>query len=137
MKKIIFSVLLLFVLSVTNECNAQQGYAYDYYPTGNVYDDLSNQQYIYYTKDCWISVAVLPTSFRIDRKNKVTLCSDVPEVWQYNADHIKQYQSSKDNHPKGKAVGYKGTKPSIAKGKVKKQTNSPARGTAKGNEKEP
>ena len=131
MKKMILSLCLFVAVALTNESFAQQKLRFYYYPSANVYYDVANKQYIYLDNGTWTTVSTLPSTIAVDRKRRVTVYSDVPQVWQYNPEHIAKYQNQPDNYPKGKAVGYKGTNPNKAKGRLEHQSNHAAKAKVK------
>ena len=109
MKKIFF--LLILVTGFAFSGLAQQLKFY-YYPSSNIYYDVSKKKYIYPANGTWNTVTVLPAKVRVGPAPRVVVYHSSPQVWASNADHVKKY-----NPPKGKAVGYKGTNANKAKGK--------------------
>ena len=115
MKKILFALLMLFSLLSFKQAGAQQSKFY-YYPTPNVYYDMSNHKYIYLDNGNWVKVTTLPAHVKVNNSRKVVVYNPGPQIWVNNSAHLKKY---KDNYPNGKAVGYKGTNPNKANGKAK------------------
>ena len=123
MKKIIMALLFILGFALGNNVQAQHLRFY-YYPKSNVYYDPAHKQYIYSSNGSWTTVQTLPASVTVKGDRRVVVYSQTPEVWQQNATHVEKYK----NYPEGRAVGYKGTNPNKAKGKMAHQKGGKAKG---------
>jgi len=118
MKKIFFALLLIASILSVKQAGAQLIKFY-YYPNTNVYYDVTQRQYIYADNGNWVTVAALPTGIRVVNTRRVVVYNPTPQVWIQNPGHIKKYKTHYIHYPNGKAVGYKGTNPNKANGKLK------------------
>ncbi len=77
-------------------------FAYQYYPTSNVYYDRSRGVYFYLSGSQWEMAISLPTSIHIDIKEAVSLELDTDRPYVDNASHIKQvkYKGKGPKHNK-------------------------------------
>jgi len=92
MKKILKGILLLMAALVMRETKAQTALRFYYYPKNNVYYSFSEKQYIYVDQGDWKKVDKLPDEIILSSKEKVTMYSMKPEIWQMNADHVDRYR---------------------------------------------
>ncbi len=113
MKKVLIVLFMFASLIMFKQANAQQLKFY-YYPNNNVYYDVAHKQYIYSDNGNWTTVTTLPSGLRVVNTPRYIIYNPTPQVWVQNPIHLKKY---KNNYPKGKAVGYKGTNPNKAIGK--------------------
>jgi len=106
MKKIILGLVLLFALSGTTKLSAQevQRVKFYYYPSSNVYYNVSTGEYWYYddVSTTWIEVKALPTTITFEKAPKYTVYYNGIDVWKENAEHIKKYKVKKDGEIKAK-----------------------------------
>ncbi|HEY0678395.1 MAG TPA: hypothetical protein VGD17_08910 [Chitinophagaceae bacterium] len=114
MKRILIALVFVAGFIIIGKTAAAQQLKYFYYPATNVYYDPGSDRYIYYRNGSWTQVPVLPPSMAVAGVPRVAVYSPTPEVWRMNAEHKVKYK----NYPKGKAVGYKGTNPNKAQGKI-------------------
>lgn len=112
MKKLLISILLLFVVSLVSQAQLK----FYYYPSTNVYYDVAQQRYLYADNGNWTPVKVLPSKFKGVTGPRYIVYNNTPEIWTVNDAHIKKYKSPKHVSPQGKAVGYKGTNPKKSSG---------------------
>ena len=96
MKKIIFSLLLLFALGSATKITAQQPHRvkYYYYPSSNIYYSSSTGDYWYYddTNSDWVTVKTLPTTIMVRRSPRYTVYYNGSDVWKGNNVHRKKYK---------------------------------------------
>jgi hypothetical protein len=126
MKQLLASVLVMVGLALGSKAAAQQLRFY-YYPSSNVYYDPVHKQYIYPSNGTWVTGGALPSRAAVLGTDRVTVYSQTPQVWRYNATHKAKYKGKSATAPQGKAVGYKGTNPNKAQGKT-----TASKGKAKG-----
>ena len=113
MKKLLFALCILFAAAIPISTQAQQMKFY-YYPKANVYYNPSTKRYIYLENGTWTTVQTLPKKTTIWGIPRVAIYGNDSKIWLKNGDHVVKYK----NYPNGKAVGYKGTNPNKAQGKV-------------------
>lgn len=126
MKQFFAAVVLSMALLFGQKAEAQQLRFY-YYPASNVYYDIANQQYIYPSGGTWVTRGALPSRATVLGTDRVVVYSATPQVWRANATHKAKYRGKSTTAPQGKAVGYKGSNPNKAQGKV-----TASKGKAKG-----
>ncbi len=75
-------------------------FAYEYYPTVNVYYDRSRQVYFYLSGRDWQMAVSLPSTIRLDVSEVVSLELETDRPYLENAQHIKQvkYQGKGPKH---------------------------------------
>ena len=75
-------------------------YAYDYYPTANVYYDRSRQVYFYLAGRDWQMAVALPSTIRLNVSEAVSLELETDRPYRENAQHVKQvkYQGKGPKH---------------------------------------
>jgi hypothetical protein len=99
MKKIILGLALLFALGSTIRTSAQetQRVRFYYYPSSNVYYNVSTGEYWYYDNGTtnWVEVKTLPTTIIVTKTSRYTVYYNGPDVWKENATHQKKYKSKK------------------------------------------
>jgi hypothetical protein len=118
MKKILIAIFCLAAFLIFKPANAQQQQMrFYYYPSSNMYYDITNKQYIYSDNGNWTTVTTLPSTVTLNRTGRVIVYSPNKEVWQQNPEHLKKYKAK--HYPNGKAVGYKGSNYHKAQGKMK------------------
>ena len=76
-------------------------FAYQYYPTANVYYDQSRRVYFYLSGREWEMAVSLPSSLRIDVQEAVSLELETDRPYMENDKHIKQVKY-KEKGPKWK-----------------------------------
>jgi hypothetical protein len=126
MKQLFAAVLMVMGLAISGEASAQQK-RYYYYPSSNVYYDVANKTYIVPSGGTWVTRSAASSRDMVLGTNRVTVYSESPQVWQYNATHKAKYRGKSATAPQGKAVGYKGTNPNKAQGR-----SSGSKGKSKG-----
>lgn len=117
MKRLFAAIGLVMALSFGQSAAAQQLRFY-YYPASNVYYDVANKRYIYPDNGTWVTRSALPSRRAVLGTNRVTVYSETPQVWRYNAAHKAKYRGKSAGAPYGKAVGYKGSSTHKAQGKA-------------------
>ena len=99
MKKIILGLTLLFALGSAIKTSAQvtQRVRFYYYPSSNVYYNVSTQEYWYYDNGTtnWVEVKTLPTTIIITKTPRYTVYYNGADVWKDNAVHQKKYKAKK------------------------------------------
>jgi hypothetical protein len=109
MKKIIFALAMLFALGsalpVSAQDHDQQKVRFYYYPSSNVYYNVTTGQYWYYDEPNvkWIEVKTLPETVTIEKTHKYTVYYNGEEIWKDNAMHQKKYKFKKDESKKGES----------------------------------
>jgi hypothetical protein len=108
MKKIIMAIALLFALGSTFSLYAQQPtqqptqqdqqVKFYYYPSSNVYFNVSTGQYWYYDEPTvkWMEVKTLPETITLEKTPVYTVYYSGEDVWKDNATHQKKYKVKKD-----------------------------------------
>jgi hypothetical protein len=126
MKKLLLFVLVLAGVSLSSQAQRK----FYYYPSQNVYYDVSQKQYVYQNSGNWTPVAALPDNIKSAMGSRYVVYNQTPEVWNQNAEHVKKYKAPKQkNVPNGRAYGHKGTNPNKANG----LGNGNGNGNGKGN----
>jgi len=126
MKQLFAAVLMITGLALGQKASAQQ-LRYYYYPSSNVYYDIANHTYIVPSGGSWVTRSAASSRDMVLGSGKVTVYSETPQVWRYNATHRAKYKGKSATGPHGKAVGYKGSNPNKAAG-----APANAKGKAKG-----
>jgi uncharacterized membrane protein YeiB len=101
MKKILFLFFILSSFLVASPSNAQQKKFY-YYPSANVYYDISGKQYVYFDNGTWTQVNTLPANIKLVNTRRVIVYHPNREIWMVNSDHVKKYKLVKVNPGKKK-----------------------------------
>ena len=101
MKKILFLFFILSGLIISSPSIAQQKKFY-YYPSANVYYDITGKQYVYFDNGTWTQVNTLPANIKVINTRRVIVYHPNREVWMGNSDHIKKYKVVKVNPGKKK-----------------------------------
>jgi len=100
MKKIILGLVFLFAISGASKISAQetQKVTFYYYPSSNVYYNVSASDYWYYddATSAWVEVKTLPTTITLERAPRYTVYYNGKDVWKENPEHMKRYKV-KDN----------------------------------------
>jgi hypothetical protein len=96
MKKTIVVFVVLFALLSFKQAAAQRVTFY-YYPSSNVYYNVSTHDYVYYDPGTttWVTVQSLPATITFTKTPKYTVYYNGPDVWKDNAMHKKKYKSKK------------------------------------------
>jgi hypothetical protein len=98
MKKFVFAIALLFGLtSAINGFSQDHRMKYYYYPSSNVYYNVSTGEYWYYDSPTtkWVEVKTLPTTITVEKTVVDTVYYNGPDVWKENAMHQKKYKVKK------------------------------------------
>ncbi len=102
MKKIMLGLMFLFTMSATIKAAAQQEtqqqrVRFYYYPSSNVYYNVSTGEYWYYDNGTtnWVDVKTLPTTIVVEKTPRYTVYYNGPDVWKDNTVHQKKYKSKK------------------------------------------
>jgi len=95
MKKIIVMLAVLFALGF-KQASAQRITFY-YYPTPNVYYNVTSHDYVYYDGGAatWVTVRALPRGIVLTRSPRYTVYYNGPEVWRDNGLHKGKYKAKK------------------------------------------
>ena len=95
MKKIIVMLAVLFAIGV-KEASAQR-ISFYYYPSSNVYFNISTGNYIYYDPGVttWVTVQRLPATIVVTRTPRYIVYYNGPEVWRDNGLHKGKYKAKK------------------------------------------
>lgn len=95
MKKIIVMLAVLFAIGI-KQANAQRMTFY-YYPTQDVYYNVSGQNYIYYNPatSAWVTVKALPRGIVLTRSPRYTVYYNGTDVWKDNGLHKGKYKVKK------------------------------------------
>ena len=103
MKKIIVVLALLFAFGSFKQATAQARVSYYYYPSSNVYYNISTGDYWYYNpgSTAWITVRSLPSGITITRTPRYIVYYNGKDVWKDNASHKTKYKNKiKKTQPK-------------------------------------
>jgi hypothetical protein len=96
MKKTIaiyFTVFLLSILAYVT-VNAQTRKTFYYYPTQNVYYDVTAKQYLFNNAGTWSSTKTLPSGVVLTKSDsRVTVYHPGNDVWVNNSGHMVKYKS--------------------------------------------
>ena len=109
MKKIIFGLILLFTLGSATTLTAQetktQQVKFYYYPSSNIYYNVSSEDYWYYddVSATWTQVKTLPTTITLTKTPVYTVYYNGEEVWKENAVHMKKYKIKNNGEIKAKS----------------------------------
>ena len=99
MKKILLGLMFLFAVGTAIKATAQetQRVRFYYYPSSNIYYNISTGEYWYYDNGTtnWVEVKTLPTTITVTKTPRYTVYYNGPEVWKDNAVHQKKYKSKK------------------------------------------
>ena len=124
MKLLLLSVFLFIGIAITLSCNnfMQREFEFFYYPSRNVYYDVTNQNYFYSLDGgkTWDSLWVSEGKEPAIPGAKETLYSATHEIWVDNPSHIQQYKAQTID-----IAGYDSTlskQGSVAERKAKKIT---------------
>lgn len=95
MRLIIFLLFLLVSCMVIPSCNSitQKKFEFFYYPASNVYYDVTNSVYLYSLDGgkTWDSLNTKTNKEPAIPGGKQVIYSTTPEIWEENAEHLKQY----------------------------------------------
>jgi hypothetical protein len=94
MKKIILALSLLFIVGSTLNVSAQGRVKFYYYPSSNVYYNVSTGEYWYYDEPAirWVEVRTLPSNITIAKTRAYTVYYNGRDVWKNNAVHKNKYK---------------------------------------------
>src|SRR5258705_2301502 len=108
MKKIIVMLAVLFAVGF-KQATAQRVTFY-YYPSSNVYYNVSAHDYEYYDPGTttWVTVQKLPATITFTKTPRYTVYYNGADVWKDNDMHKKKY---KDRKIVAKKTTNKSTKP--------------------------
>jgi hypothetical protein len=102
MKKIIFSLLLIAGVALSQGAQAQKHHkSFRYYPEANVYYNNTTHQYAYSDNGNWAYRKTLPSDLTINRRGYVTVYGDEDDIWRENQAHREKYKDW-DKKRKGK-----------------------------------
>ena len=111
MKKILLGIVMLFALGSTAklaaqiETKQQQRVKFYYYPSSNVYYNVSTGEYEYYDQPTttWMTVKTLPSTITIEKTSpKYTVYYNGTDVWKDNAIHMRKYKEKRNGVVKTK-----------------------------------
>lgn len=106
MKKVILGLMLLFAVGMATKVSAQdtQKVTYYYYPSSNVYYNVSSGEYWYYDDGTtnWTLVKALPATITLGKTPRYTVYYDGADVWKDNAAHKQKYKVKKNGELKAK-----------------------------------
>jgi hypothetical protein len=74
-------------------------FAYQYYPTANVYYEPTRNVYFYLSDGTWVMAVSLPSSIQLDMGESVTLELETNRPYVENATHIRQVQYKRKGPP--------------------------------------
>lgn len=97
MKQLFLAVFIFVGTAITLSCNnfMQQEFEFFYYPSRNVYYDVTNQMYLYSLDGgkSWDSLRVAEEKVPAIPGAKEILYSLTPEIWVNNPSHVQQYKA--------------------------------------------
>lgn len=100
MKKIILGLVVLFMIAGVSKVSAQetQKVTFYYYPSSNVYYNVTATDYWYYddATSAWVEIKTLPATITLEKSPRYTVYYTGKDVWKDNATHMKKYKV-KDN----------------------------------------
>ncbi|PWT93842.1 MAG: hypothetical protein C5B54_01230 [Acidobacteria bacterium] len=106
MKKIGFALALLLMLGLAYRASAQQDQqkqdqqkvTFYYYPSSNIYYNVSTGEYLYYDEPTtkWITAKTLPTTITLEKMPVDTVYYNGPDVWKDNPEHLRKYKAKKE-----------------------------------------
>jgi hypothetical protein len=106
MKKIILGFILLFAIAGASRISAQetQKVTFYYYPSSNVYYNVSVSDYWYYDEatNAWVEVKTLPTTITLEKAPRYTVYYNGKDVWKDNTAHVKKYKVKNNGELKEK-----------------------------------
>jgi hypothetical protein len=106
MKKILFALFAIAFFAVSANAQAtksQKKRKFYYYPSSDVYFDVSTNEYAYDSSGTWVYVQTLPETIVLgDNPGKVVVYHDTPDVWADNKIHKVKYKNGvlKKDKPK-------------------------------------
>src|ERR1044071_3481714 len=100
MKKIICALAVFLMLAGTTRVAAQehqQRVRFYYYPSNNVYYNVTDKEYWYYDEPTtkWVEVQTLPATIVVQKTPRYTVYYNGPDVWKDNDTHKKKYKANK------------------------------------------
>ena len=108
-KAIILGMVLIAGFSITAEAQKR---SYYYYPSTNVYYDISGRQYVFNDGGTWATAKTLPSGITLVKGSpRVTVYHNGNDVWAGNSNHVvkyKNYKAPKMKPAKGKSGKAKG-----------------------------
>jgi hypothetical protein len=95
MKKIIVMLAVLFAVGFKQA--AAQKVTFYYYPSSNVYYNVSTHDYEYYDPGTttWVTVKKLPATITLTKSPRHTVYYNGTDVWKDNDMHKKKYKDKK------------------------------------------
>ncbi len=106
MKGTIVGLALLFTLGGAAKLAAQetQKITFYYYPSSNVYYNVSSGEYWYYddVRTTWTLVKTLPATIVVEKTPRYPVYYNGTDVWKENAAHVKKYKVKKNGDIKAK-----------------------------------
>jgi len=102
-KAIILSAIMIAAFTFTAEAQKR---TYYYYPSSNVYYDISGRQYVFNNGSSWSTSKTLPSGVILTKGSpRVTVYHPGHDVWTGNANHVVKYKNYKASKTKpAKAV---------------------------------
>jgi len=90
---IFFTVLMLSILAYVT-VNAQTKRSFYYYPSQNVYYDITGKQYLFNNGGTWTNTKTLPSGVVLRKTDsKVTVYHPGDDVWVNNSGHVVKYKT--------------------------------------------
>jgi hypothetical protein len=106
MKKIILGLALAFLMACSINASAQTTHRvrFYYYPSSNVYYNVSAGDYWYYDDGTtnWVEAKTLPTTITVVKSPHYTVYYKDHDVWRDNATHQQKYKVKKNGTLKPK-----------------------------------
>ena len=95
MKKIIVAMVVLFAFGFKQA--AAQRVTFYYYPSSNVYYNVTTHDYVYYDPGTttWVAVQTLPATITFTKTPRYTVYYKGNDVWKDNAMHKNKYKARK------------------------------------------
>lgn len=92
-KVIILSAIMIAAFSINAEAQKR---TYYYYPSSNVYYDISGRQYVFNNGGSWVTAKTLPSGIILTKGSpRVTVYHPGNDVWTGNANHVVKYKNYK------------------------------------------
>lgn len=83
---------------------------YHYYPTTQIYFDLSRKVYFYLEGGSWRMTVSLPDSLRVELGDSVTIAMDTDRPYTHHSEHKKKYPPGQLKKKNKGNKGHKGKK---------------------------
>jgi hypothetical protein len=98
MKKALLYYITVFIMSILAyiTVNAQTNKTFYYYPSQNVYYDVTGKQYLFNDGGTWTTVKTLPSGVVLTKGSpRVTVTHPGNDVWVNNSSHSVKYKGDK------------------------------------------